>query len=53
MPTRNGRRGDVRGFLARHRRVFLIAAAIYVLVIALLLLLSSGPQNDPFLYQIN
>ncbi len=43
---------QVVGFVVRHRVSFLVASVIYVLVILLLIALSSGPQNEPFLYQV-
>lgn len=40
------------GFSQRHKVAFLIAMAVYVLAILFLVLFSSGPQNEPFVYQI-
>ena len=42
-----------RDFVVRHKRGFLIALLVYVAAIVLLVVLSSGPQQEPFLYQIN
>lgn len=40
------------GFARRHKVAFVVAIGVYVLAIALLILFSSGPQNEPFIYQI-
>ena len=42
-----------REFLVRHKRAFWIALVVYVVAIVLLIVLSRGPQTEPFLYQIN
>ncbi|MCH2172170.1 DUF5989 family protein [Myxococcota bacterium] len=40
------------GFWKRYRRYFLIAIAVYVLLMAFLLVFATSGQDEPFLYQI-
>ena len=39
-------------FWRKYRSYFLIALAVYALLIAFLVLFSAGPQEQPFIYQI-
>ena len=45
-------RNDKPSFWRKYRRYFLISAILYVVLMGVLLLFSSGPQNQPFVYQI-
>ena len=42
----------VMGFVRRHKKALLVAITVYVLAIVFLIFFSSGPQNEPFIYQI-
>lgn len=53
QPGTGGVWARVRAFLVRHRRALIIATVVYLLAILALILLSQGPQNEPFLYQIS
>jgi len=41
-----------KGFFSRYKKHILIAVAIYGLLTALLIFLSSGPQDQPFNYLV-
>lgn len=40
------------GFWRRYRRYFLISLVVYLVLMGALLIFGSGPQNQPFRYQI-
>jgi len=42
----------MKAFIVRHRKALSIATALYVVVIAALIVLSMGPQTEPFVYQV-
>lgn len=42
----------VPSFWARHKVTILVLIGVYLLLAALLLVLSAGPQNEPFMYQV-
>lgn len=42
----------LKGFWRRNRTYILVAFALYVLITALLLLLSSGAERSYFVYQV-
>ncbi len=42
----------ILSFVRRHKMAFLVTIVVYVIAIVLLILFSSGPQNEPFIYQI-
>lgn len=42
----------VPSFWARHRMTILVLLGVYLLLMAVLLVLSAGPQNEPFMYQV-
>ena len=42
----------VASFWARHRTMILVLAGVYLLLLAVLLALASGPQREPFMYQV-
>jgi cell division protein FtsL len=41
-----------KSFLSRHKKVLLITTAVYILLIIVLVALSTGPQTEPFIYQV-
>lgn len=43
----------ILGFVVRYKWALIIAALAYVLAIVFLMLFSSGPQNEPFQYQVS
>lgn len=43
----------ITGFVRRHKVAFLVATLVYVVAIAFLIFFSTGPQNEPFIYQIH
>lgn len=42
----------ILSFWARHRVTILVLLGVYLLLMAMLLVLSAGPQNEPFMYQV-
>ncbi len=40
------------GLFARHRKLFLWLMVGWAFIIGVLIWLSSGPQNEPFVYQV-
>ncbi len=44
-------RKAVARFWARHKRAILVLLALYVVLLVILTILASGPQNEPFIYQ--
>jgi hypothetical protein len=43
---------STKSFLGRHKKALLITTAIYILLIIVLVALSTGPQTEPFVYQV-
>ena len=46
-------RKAVKGFWSRHKRAILVLLALYVIALVILTLLASGPQSEPFIYQVH
>ncbi|MEM9553219.1 MAG: hypothetical protein AAGC60_03095 [Acidobacteriota bacterium] len=44
--------GGLRGFVRRWRRLMITVLIGWALLIALLALLTLGPQTEPFIYQV-
>ena len=40
------------GFFQKYKKYLLIAIAIYIALTVLLIFFSSGPQEQPFVYQV-
>jgi hypothetical protein len=47
-----GLRDGARGFWNKYKRWILIAILVYVAGTLLLILLTGGPQSEPFKYQV-
>ena len=46
-------RNRVVGFLVKYKWALIVATVVYVLLMVVLMAFSSGPQNEPFRYQIH
>lgn len=44
--------GTSKGFWKKYRKWMLLALGIYIIAIVVLILLTRGPQSEPFLYQV-
>jgi cytochrome c-type biogenesis protein CcmE len=42
----------MKQFFKKHKKLILICLVLYALAMIALLMLSRGPQNEPFIYQV-
>ena len=42
---------NVKTFWGRYKKTILILLALYFVLLVVLTILASGPQNEPFIYQ--